>query len=366
MNKFKHIKRTEDEALLNTVARALSDPFTAAQYQDSAGTDYHHVDVSDFMSVAITEDVPLSDRLSRQATSRGLNHAWLEQELPRNPTAAFTGELVDPTGLAIVPKRYSNTMGKLAVEFEMSDLADTIARSHGLEGVGLDEMGRQLHMKFVELQRNQELALLEAVESTTDPYAFRGLLGDYKNGNRNGWIGGVETRTSLNFGGAELTAANAEATLNSALLQFYSLRAGPKPTSLWLPPRALTAIRSAASAKVQVFMTQSELANMSALNLGGKVGMFYSDYGFLEIYAHPDLLVSSASGGTGLNAPAVSRMLLLYLPGLKITDFASDPGVTIATRAKTRPTTRNVISEDITLEVRNLPSQGEIRNFWIA
>lgn len=362
------IQRAEGEDdILDSVSRALSSPYTAAQYQDQASTDFHRLDIDDVMTVAVTEDVPLSARLGRKATARGLQHSWFEQEHPRNPTVSFGSEVSDvAAGNAIVPTKFSNYMGKLEVKFVMSDLADIIAQSHGLEAVGTDEMGRQLSAKFVELIRNQELAILEAVQSTSDPYAFRGLLGDYKNGNRNGWIGGVETRTSVDFAGAELTAANAEATLNSCLLQFYLLRAGQKPTSMWVAPRALNVIRAAASPKIQITMTQNELANMAALNLGGKVGMFYSDFGFVEIYAHPDLICASATPGSGTNIPANSRILFLYLPGINIVDFASNAGVRIDARAKTAPTETRVISEWVTLEVRNLAAQGELRNFWVA
>jgi hypothetical protein len=63
----------------------------------------------------------------------------------------------------------------------------------------------------------------------------------------------------------------------------YNLQAGPLPTTLFLPPRMLKVVQDAAKSRVQVLMTQDELHRRAAMNLGGKVGIFYTDFGFVDI-----------------------------------------------------------------------------------
>lgn len=360
----KFITRVEGEDYLDTVARAITSPLTTDTYQDSPATDYHRLSVSEFMSVAITENTPLIQRLSRREGARARLFEWFEQYLPPNPTVTFVGELADPAaGLARVPTRLSNMMGKLGVTFEMSEEADIIARANGLIAVGTDEMARQMAFKLTELARNTERAVLEAVYndgSDTNPRAFRGLLGDYRNGNLNGWIGGITTDTTLDLGSTILDATNMEATLNKYLLQLFQLYAGPLPTTMYVPPRLLNVIQTAAKSRVTVFMSQDELAKKSALNFGGKVGIFYSDFGALDIIAHPLLTVGAATGGTA----ATSRILFLHEPGLSMIDYVGHGGVHIEPRPVSGPTTKRVISQIISLEARYLKSHGVIKNFY--
>lgn len=360
------ITRNEDENMLNAISRAITSPYNVQDFVDSPSTDFHRLDVEDALSIAVEEAIPVQRVVPTVSNVHAMTHEWLEQEHPRSPAVTFLNSVSDPSnGIGIVPTRYSNQLGRLGVEFKMADIADSIARSNGLLGVGPDEMGRQLAAKVVEHSRNRELAFWEAIQSTTEPYGFRGMLGDYKNGNRNGFIGGVETRTSLDLGAIELTSLNIDYYLNKELYTINQLRVGSMPNTLWVNPRALNLITAAASKKVTIMMTQSELANMSALNLGGKVGIYYSNFGFLEIYSTPDLCLSDSAGGTGLDAPALSRFVFLNTKALRFGNLSARPGIVIGPRAKTDGSENRVIDEWVTLEVQKLGSHGELRNFYV-
>lgn len=362
----KRITRNEDETLLGAISRSITSPYNVQHFQDTPGTDFHRLDVEDALSIAVEEAIPVQRVVPTVANVHAMTHEWLEQEHPRNPSVTFMNSVTDPSGgLAIVPTRYHNQMARLGVEFSMADIADVVARSQGLLGVGTDEMGRQLAAKVTEHARNRELAFWEGIESTSEPYGFRGILGDYKNGNRNGFIGGVETRTSVDLGAIELTATNIDYYLNKVLYTINQLRVGAMPNTLWVNPRALTLITNAASKKVTIMMTQAEVANMTALNLGGKVGIYYSNFGFVEIYSTPDLLLSDASGGTGLDAPALSRFVFLNTKALRFGNFSARPGIVIGPRAKTAAKEQRIIDEWLTLEVQKLGSHGELRNFFV-
>lgn len=366
MTPGKPIKRTDEDADMSAaIVRAITAPFNVDDYVDQASTDYHRLDVEDALSLAVDEEIPVQRVIPTVANVHAMTHEWLEQEHPRSPTVTFRNSVTDPSGgIGIVPTRYSNQMARLGVDFSMADVAQVVAQSQGLLAVGPDEMGRQLAAKVTELARDRELAFWEGVQSTAEPYGFRGILGDYKNANRNGFIGGVETRTSIDVAGAELTENNVDYWINKVLYTIKQLHVGGMPNTLWVNPRALTIITAAASKKVTVFMTQSELANMSAMNLGGKVGIYYSNFGFLEIYSTPDLILADATPGSGTNIPANSRFVFLNTSAIRFGNFSARPGFVIQPRAKSNASEERIIDEWLTLEVRKLGTHGELRNFY--
>jgi len=361
----KLIARKADEQYLDTVARALSSPFTAPQFADSASTDYHRIDISEFMLVAATENTPLSVRLGRVEGARALKHEWLEQYLsgPTSGAISVLAETSDPSAsVAKVPTRYDNYMNKIGKLFVMSDEAQVIARANGLIAVGAEEMARQLTMLGQDLIRDQERLILEGNYSASSPRQMRGILGDYRNTTANGWIGsaGVFTGSTLNYAAAQITSANIATVLDTFLLQMYNLYAGPLPTTLYVPAAMAKLVVDAATSKIQIVMTQDELFRRSALNLGGAIGRFYTSFGFLDLVAHPLLSAATSAPGAG-----TSRMLALHEPSIKLVDYVGYGGIHMEPRAKTGPTETRLMSELFTLEVRNIKSHGVIENFYI-
>lgn len=369
--KANFIARKEDEAYLDTVARAITSPMTTGTFESAPANDYHRLDISQVLSIAVTENTPLVHLIGRSEAARAIKHFWFEQYHPQDPQVTFLGELSDPGDeLAKVPVKFENVMGKQGKQFKMSDEAQIVARANGLEAVGTDEYARQMHMVLVDLVRDTERAILEARYddgSTGNPRQYRGLLGGFKAATPtyDGWIGGIETDGILDLANTEVTSANVEGILNKFMLQMYNLQAGPIPNTLFLPPRMLKLIQDAAKSRVQVLMTQDELNRRSAMNLGGKVGIFYTDFGFVDIYAHPLLTLASSSTDTTY-LPASSVMLFLHIPAIRMIDYVGWGGVHIEPRAKTGPSDTRLVSQITTLEFRQLKSHGAIKNFWVA
>jgi hypothetical protein len=391
--KLNFIARKEDEAYLDTVARAITSPMTTGAYDGSQSgnpaNDYHRLDISQVMLLVANENVPLSVRFSRREAVRALKHFWYEQYLPGTGAITFVSELNDPSDqIANVPTRFENVMGKLGRVFKMSDEAQIIARANGLEAVGTDELARQMEMQIRLLIRDQERGILQASYddgSGANPRAFRSLLGDYRAAVpvKNGWIGdkaqGAPINPTdtpgliINLNGEELVAKGATGTqhniadvLNQWMYNQYMLFAGPMPNVAYVPPRLLKPFADAASEKIQITMTQDELARRAVYNLGGAAGKFYSDFGIIDIVAHPLLTASDDAAGVGENRPALSRILFLHEPSVSLLDYVGYGGVHIEPRAKTGPTETRVISEILTMEMRNLKSHGVIENFWYA
>jgi hypothetical protein len=366
------ITRVEDESYLQTVARAMttSDPRTA-------GSDYHRMDYSEVLTVANTEHTPLSNRISRREAMRDIKHFWLEQEIPGAGVVTPLAETADPAeNTRFLPKRYENNILKIGRKFIITDLMNIIARAGGLHAVGTDEWGRQMQMQLSMFLRDQEAAIIKAVLSDSSPLSMRGLLGDIENANDNGWIGltadgGVEQSGIKDLGGNELVAGtpsagqqNIEKVLNDYMLQMYNLNAGPLPTVVYVSPRAFYLLQTAAKSKVTVMMSQAELNQRAAMNLGGAVGKYYTDFGMIDFVAHP--LLSAALPGDLAAVKEKSSFMFLHEPGISLVDIVGYGGVHIEPRAKTDPTEIRVISEIISLEVRYLKSHGRIKNFSIA
>jgi len=370
-----YIERRDDEPYFNTVARAITSPMTTAAYVDSATTDYHRLDVSEVMLVCANEVIPLVQTFSRREDAAATKHEWFEQYIPDDAGTVFLAETADPAAqVATVPTRFSNTMAKMGRLFIMSDEAQVIAQARGLHAVGVDEFARQMSIQTRQLVRDTEKALIEAVESTSSPRGFRGILGAYKpsaGATLNGWIGGVVTATTLDLGGDKIVASgatsgqrNVEDVLNQFMLQLYLLFAGPMPNTLYVPPRFLKIMQDAASAKIQINLSQDDLARQIKYNLGGATGKFYTNFGLMNVVAHPRLLGATATPGSGDNVPAASRLLALETNSFSIIDYVNNGGFRVEQRAKTGPTDTRLISQYLTLEVRNLNSHGCIKNFW--
>jgi hypothetical protein len=386
------IARKEDEEYLETVARAITSPMTTATYDGSlttAANDYHRLDISQVMILAATENVPLATRLARREAARAVKHFWFEQYLPGTGAVSFLSELNDPAEqLAQVPTRFENVMAKMGRQFVMSDEAQIIARANGLEAVGTDELGRQMNMQLTLMIRDWERALLQASYNDGSggaTRAFRSILGDYRAASpvKNGWIGTQGNGSPINptdtpglcidLGGNELKATGASSpaqniadVLNKWMLNQYSLFAGPMPNVMYVAPRTLKLIQTAASEKIQITMTQDELARRAVYNLGGAAGKFYSDFGMVDIVAHPLLTSSDSSTGTLENRPALSRILFLHEPSIAAVDYVGYGGIHVEPRAKNGPVEKRLLSQIVTLEVRNLKSHGTIENFWHA
>jgi hypothetical protein len=362
----------DDDNYLQTVARAMTtaDPRTV-------GSEYFRMDYSEVLTVANTEHTPLSNRLSRREACRDITHYWLEQYIPGAGVVTPIAETSDPAeNNRFLPTRYSNNIMKIGRKFIISDLMNIIAQAGGLHAVGTDEWGRQMQMQLTMLLRDQEAAILKAVLGTS-PLSMRGILGDYVNGNENGWIGltaegGIVQDGVKNLAGDELVSGtpgasqqNIEKVLNDYMLQMFNLNAGPMPTSVYVAPRAFWMLQQAAKSKITVFMTQAELAKRSEMNLGGAVGKYYTDFGnMIDVIAHP--LLSAAVPADLAAEKEKSRFLFLYEPGLSLIDILNYGGIHIEPRAKTDPTETRVISEIFSMEVRYLKSHGVIKNFSIA
>ena len=353
----------EAENRLHEVARAIASPMTTDTYQDAAGTDYHRMSVKEILSIASQEVVPLTQRLARAEAARGRQWHWYEQTLSDSGTVVAISETADPAEqLAHVPDLYSNWMMKQGRLFKISDEAQIIARANGLQGgVGTDELARQMAMQMTLLVRDTEKAILEAQLATTNPRQMRGLLGGFRTGSSNGWIGGVVTDTTLDLAAAEITSANVKKTINDYMLQLYNLHKGPMPNALYVPPRMLWLIQEAAFDRVQITMTQDELRKMAAFNLGGKVGFIYTDFGGLEVIAHPLLPVGANAG-----AAANSRLMFLYEPAIRLIDYVGHGGIHIEPRVKTGPVETRLISQIYTLEMTQFGSHGVISNFYVS
>lgn len=361
-----HIARlAEANERLQTVARAITSPMTTSTFEDSAATDYHRFNVNEALAIAVSEVVPLARRLGRRENSRGRQYHWFEQTLSDAGAVVALSELSDPAEqLAHVPTIYQNTMMKQGRMFKISDEAQIIARANGLLAVGTDELARQMAMQMTLLVRDMEKAILEARYddgSTGNPRQFRSLLGGFRSGTLDGWIGGVVTDTTMDYAAAEITSANIKQVINSYMLQLYNLHRGPMPTTMYVPPRMLFMIQNAAFERVQITMTQDDLARMSAMNLGGKVGIIYTDFGALDIVAHPLLPVGAATG-----AAATSRILFLYEPALSLIDYVGNGGIHVEPRVKTGPVETRLISQIYTLEYTQTGSHGCIKNFFVS
>lgn len=386
------IARKEDEAYLDTVARSITSPMTTATYDGSltsSANDYHRLDISQVMIVAASENVPLASRLARREASRAVKHFWFEQYISDAGTVNFLAELSDPgEKIAHVPTRFENVMAKQGRQFVISDEAQIIAKANGLEAVGTDELARQMEIQLRLLIRDHEVALLQASYddgSTGNTRAFRSILGDYRAASpvKNGWIGSQSEGSPINptdtpglcinLNGEEVVANGASGTqhniadvLNQWMLNQYLLFAGPMPNVMYVPPRMLKLIQDAASEKIMITMTQAELARAAVFNLGGAAGKFYSDFGMIDIVAHPLLTSSNDAAGTLENRPALSRVLFLHEPSLAVVDYVGYGGIHFEPRAKVGPVEKRLISQIYTTEMRNLKSHGTIENFWQA
>ncbi len=362
-----YITRAAAEERLHTVARAIASPMTTGTYEDAPATDYHRLSISEVLAIAVSEVVPLCQRLGRVEGARGIKHFWFEQTLSDAGAIVALAETADPSEqLAHVPTKYENVMMKQGRLFRISDEAQIVARANGLHAVGPDELARQMTMQMTLLVRDMEKAILEAQYNDVGTRQFRGLLGGFRSSTNNGWFGeagdnAVITDTVLDLAATEITSANIKSTLNTYMLQLYNLHKGPMPNAMYVPPRLLALIQNAAFERVQITMTQDQLASMAAMNLGGRVGMFYSDFGPLEIIAHPLLPCASAA----INADT-SRILFLWEPGIKLVDYVGHGGIHIEPRVKTGPVETRLISQYYTLEVRQTGSHGYVGNFYVS
>jgi hypothetical protein len=366
---IQYVQRSEEgEPYLDAVYRALTPPMKTSTFHSP--NEYIHMSWDEVLSIASDEWTPLSATIGRMADAADIVYNWPEQRSPKSPGLSFLVEGADPAaGNAVTPVRYYNAMGTQGKAFKMTDEAQIIARAGGLIAVGPDEFARQLAEKLNELVRDQELALLEShYNDATEPRSFRGILGNYRNADGtgvalNGWIGGVETATTLDFAGAEVTAANAEALFDKYLLQLRLLQGGGLPTTVYVAPRMMKLLKDAASTKIQVTMTQDEVGRAVERNLGGQVGKIITSFGILNIIAHPMMEVRNAADDTRL---AYSRMLFLDPRQLKMVDYKGYGGVHLEVRAKTDATETRLIKQIYTLQVRKLLSHGVIKNFWVA
>lgn len=374
-----------DEGYWDTVARALTTPESTGTFDGSQldpSRDYRRVSIDEVMLLVAEERIPFVQEFGRIEEAINYTHEWGEQYLPDDETDfGFVTEYADPDdSVPDIPNRFSNLMARQAKSVSITEEAQIIARARGQLFIGTDELANQLDYKTRKLVRAQERATIESWQrsgSSTQARQFRGLLGQYRSGTENGWLGGVITETNLNLGTKELVAKDSDVSnastqvsvsqlFNKWMLQRYDLKAGPNPNKVYVPPRALLTLQKSAFERLQINMTEQELARMSRMNMGGKVGIFYSDFGVLEIEAHPYLFLSNSASGTGDNAPAVSRFLFLHTPSIKYVDYKGFGGYHIDPRPVDGPVEERVISQYLTLKVKNLKSQGYAKGFWCA
>jgi hypothetical protein len=353
------IERVADEAFLDSVFRAL---MTTADTR-VGGSDYHVMDYSQVLSIAATENTPLSIRLGRMEAARDIEHFWLEQSIPH--VGAFTplSEGSDPgLGSPVTPTRFSNVMMDFGVKFAITDVMNIIARAGGLHAVGRDEFGRQLAIKLRELIRDQEVAIIQGKFSSAEPRQMRGLLGDYKNAVEDGW---VQTQgTSLDLSAGQVSSSNIATHLNTILRTVAELQAGDLPTTLYVGSKLLGVLAEAAKDKLQIVVNLSEMQNGTPKFVAGSAILkFYCDFGALDVVWHP-LLTVAATGDLAAEK-AKSRMLLLNESNIKLIDYVGAGGIHVEERAKTDATELRIIRERISLEVRQMKSMAQIHNFWV-
>lgn len=208
-----YLQRVDNEEFLVSVARAMTTGDTGRGTSD----DFHRLDYSEVLSVAATVNTPLSVRLGRVEAAKDLTHFWLEQYLDQaTDQPSITGSLPGPGSEtadpsedgARKPKRYSNTMMKLARSFSITDEMQIIARAGGLHAVGTDEFARQMQMLLRVMLRDQERAILESVENTNKAW----LVGQTSNASNAivsltvNATGGVTAVTSVTAGSGYTTS----------------------------------------------------------------------------------------------------------------------------------------------------------------